>query len=168
MGFAVGPVLFLSQPHHSSLNRSGPGFLLAPHLALLALRCALLFTQRFALSLCEIHICNCRTRPRSVKAIQRRRTARFVSLRLDAYAESCSNILPLYGHLAIIRPDPKRQTTKPRGCRDLSARLLRALRFPTHDFGKKGARDGRRSGSPDGKRCLRIAPSSPDYALQAG
>ena len=30
-----------------------------------------------------------------------RRTARFVSLRLDAYAESCLEILPLDGHFAI-------------------------------------------------------------------
>jgi hypothetical protein len=43
-------------------------FLLASRIALLALRCAFLFTRRFALPLCEIHTSNGRTRTRSLKA----------------------------------------------------------------------------------------------------
>jgi hypothetical protein len=38
----------------------------------------------------------------------------------------------------------------------------------THNFGKERARHGRRSGSPNGKRCLRLAPSSLADSLQDG
>jgi hypothetical protein len=73
--------------------------------------------------------------------------------------------IALYGHVAIIRWGLK---LKPTDASELSRRGYRARpqRFPYPQFRKRKARHGRRSGSLDGKRCLRLAPSSPDDALQ--
>jgi hypothetical protein len=83
-----------SRFHRSSLHRSGPGFLPAPRLALLALGRSLLFTPRLVSSLFKVHIPILERSGAIWKATQRRRTVRFVSLRLDAgHAESCSENL---------------------------------------------------------------------------
>ena len=69
-------------------------------------------------------------------------------------------ILPPYGHLAIIRSDPATKASRMQAA-SLGTRVRRD--YLVHNFGKKGCFMAEDRGSPDGKRCLdllRVHPST--------
>jgi hypothetical protein len=88
MEAAVGPALFLSLSHYSSLHRSGPGFLLPSRLALLALGFRLGPAPRLFNFALDVHTSDTRTLPLSLKANPVRECSARVRTRASAVAAS--------------------------------------------------------------------------------